>query len=67
MRRKEKKRTRKVTLCLTPEEYAGLLEKFHSTTHRQFNVYLRNMVHRQSSVVRYRNQSLDEFLPGDRM
>jgi hypothetical protein len=63
MSRKAKTRTRRIFLSLTPEEYAGLLEKFRSTTHRCFSVYLRDLLNRQSVVVRYRNQSLDEFLP----
>jgi hypothetical protein len=63
MKQKAKTRTRMVTLYLTPEEYAGLQVKFHSTTHRYFNVYLRDLIYRQPIVVKYRNESLDDFLP----
>jgi hypothetical protein len=62
MKRREKSRTKKVTIYLTPEEHARLLENFHSSTHRKFAVYMRDLVHRQPVVVRYRNQSLDELL-----
>jgi hypothetical protein len=62
MKRKEL-RSRKLTTRLTPEEYAGLQERFHTTTHRVFSDYIRDLILQRPITTRYRNQSLDEFIP----
>jgi hypothetical protein len=63
MKEKTDGRDRRVTVYFTSEEYARLYEKFESTTHRNFSGYLRDLIHRKPVTVRYRNQSIDEFLP----
>jgi hypothetical protein len=62
MKRKEL-RSRRIIVRLTPEEYAGLQEKFRTTTHRVFSGYIRDLIHQRPVTIRYRNQSLDEFIP----
>ena len=62
MKRKEL-RSRKLTTRVTPEEYAGLQEKFRMTTHRVFSDYIRDLIHQRPVTTRYRNQTLDEFIP----
>ncbi|HEV3413391.1 MAG TPA: plasmid mobilization relaxosome protein MobC [Puia sp.] len=62
MKRKEL-RSRNLIVRLTPEEYADLQEKFHATTHRVFSDYIRDLIHERPVTTRYRNQSLDEFIP----
>jgi hypothetical protein len=63
MKRRERIRTKKLTLYLSAEEHAALLEKFRSSTHREFAVYVRDRLQRQPIVAEYRNRSLDDFLP----
>jgi hypothetical protein len=62
MKRKEL-RSRNFTIRVTPGEYAGLQEKFHTTTHRIFSDYIRDLILQRPVTTRYRNQSLDEFIP----
>jgi hypothetical protein len=62
MKRKEV-RSRNFTIRLTPEEYAGLQEKFKTTTHRVFSDYVRDLIHHRPVTTRYRSQSLDDFIP----
>ncbi len=62
MKRKEL-RSRNFTIRLTPEEYADLQQKFHTSTHRVFSGYLRDLLHQRPVTIRHRNQSLDEFIP----
>src|ERR1700734_2519786 len=61
--KKKELRSRNFTIRLTPEEYAGLQERFHGTTHRVFSDYIRDLIHQRPVTTRYRNQSLDEFIP----
>ena len=56
-------RSRNFTIRLTPEEYADLQEIFHTSTHRVFAGYIRDLIHQRPVTTRYRNQSLDEFIP----
>jgi len=63
MKEKADVRTRKVSVRLTSGEYASLYEKFKTTTHRNLVAYLRDLIHRKPVTVKYRNQSIDDFLP----
>ncbi len=62
MKRKEL-RSRRIIVRITPEEFAGLQEKFRTSTHRVFSGYIRDLIHQRPVTTRYRNQSLDEFIP----
>src|ERR1700733_11260163 len=62
MKRKEL-RSRRIIVRITPDEYAGLQEKFKTTTHRVFSDYIRDLIHQRPVTTRYRSQSLDEFIP----
>lgn len=56
-------RSRNFTIRMSPEEYVVLQDKFRATTHRVFTNYLRDLIHQQPITSKYRNQSLDEFIP----
>jgi len=56
-------RSKNLTIRVSPEEYAGLQEKFRTTTHRVFSDYIRDLLHQNPVTTRYRNKSLDDFLP----
>jgi MobC-like protein len=64
MKRKEHSvRSRKFTIRLTPEEFERLQEKARSTTSWDLSEYIRDHLADEPVTVRYRSQSLDEFLP----
>lgn len=54
--------TRIVTLRFRPEEYVQVTEYCKTTTCRKLSVYARNVLLKKPVVVKYRNQSADEFL-----
>lgn len=64
MKPKDDLRSVTKTIRLTPAEYADLYGKFTNSTDRFFANYIRDALLLQKPVVaKYRNQSLDEFLP----
>jgi hypothetical protein len=60
--KRKKLKTRNLVIRVSPEEYAGLQEKFKGTTHRVFSDYIRDLLHQKPVTVWQRNKSLDEFL-----
>ena len=60
--RKREKRTRKFTVRFTETEYTTLERKFRTTTSSQMSQYIRNAVISRPLVIKYRNESLDQFM-----
>lgn len=60
--RKREKRTRKFTVRFTETEYKILEGKFRTTTSSQMSQYIRNAVLSRPLVIKYRNESLDQFM-----
>lgn len=55
-------KTRKITVRLTPLEYAEIESKFKKTTCRKLSDYIRKQLFSRSIVRTYRNESLDDFI-----
>jgi len=55
-------KTRKITVRLTPIEYAEIESKFKKTTCRKLSDYIRKQLFNRSIVRTYRNESLDDFI-----
>lgn len=55
-------KTRKITVRLTPLEYAEIESKFKKTTCRKLSDYIRKQLFNRSIVRTYRNKSLDDFI-----
>jgi hypothetical protein len=62
MKRTKQPRIRLLKVWLTPDEYTLLLHRFSGTTFRILSYYIRAVLFEEPIVVRYRDQSLDEFL-----
>ena len=62
MTEKEDKRTRWLHLRLTPAEYDRLDREYRQTTCRKLSQFARRKLLGNSITIRYRNQSLDEFM-----
>lgn len=62
MSEQEDKRTRWLHLRLTPAEYDRLDREFRQTTCRKMSQFARRKLLGKSITLRYRNQSLDEFM-----
>lgn len=62
MERENSNRTRKITLRLTPEEYAKTEQKWKASTCRKLSDYLRKHLFDKNITTTYRNQSLDDFI-----
>jgi hypothetical protein len=56
-------RSRKVTIRMTPEEFEKLKQASRTTICWDFSEYIRDRLSGEPITVRYRSQSLDEFLP----
>lgn len=56
------KRTRRVTLRLTPEEFQKIESRFNAATSRKLSDFLRKVIMGEKVVVFTRNQSVDDFL-----
>jgi hypothetical protein len=52
-----------VNIRIRIADYDRLKEAHRNTTIRTFSEYLRSLIFRKPIVGRYRNQSIDEFLP----
>ena len=53
-----------ISLRVKPEEYAQIQRHFASSTCRKLSDYARKVLMNKPVVIRYRNQSADEFLSG---
>jgi hypothetical protein len=62
MKRKDQLKSRHLAVQVTPDQYAFLQEQFRSTIYRVFSEYIRTLLLQKPVTVRYRSQSLDEFL-----
>ena len=62
MERENSKKTRKITLRLTAEEYVKIEQKWKTSTCRKLSDYLRKQIFDKSITTLYRNQSLDNFI-----
>ncbi|MDP4244554.1 MAG: plasmid mobilization relaxosome protein MobC [Bacteroidota bacterium] len=56
------RRSRNMTIRVSPEEYASLQEKYKKTTCRSMSEWCRDLIFQNPVTVYYRNESLDEFL-----
>jgi len=59
---KKEKRTRKVTVRFTVNEYEKVINKFKNTTSPQLSCYIRNILLEKPVVIKYRNESLDAMM-----
>lgn len=55
-------RTRRITLRLTPEEYAKIEQRYKASTCRKLSDYVRKHLFDKPITTHYRNQSLDDFI-----
>jgi hypothetical protein len=62
MRKKNEPRTEWLTIRMTPEEYTELERLRAQTTSSTLSEYARKVLLHKPVVVKYRNQSLDDFL-----
>lgn len=62
MERENSNRTRKITLRLTPEEYAKIEHQWKTSTCRKLSDYVRKHLFNNPITTHYRNQSLDDFM-----
>jgi hypothetical protein len=56
------KRIELIRFYVSPEENSIIHAKFRASTHRTFASYIRDVTLQNPVTVRYRSQSLDEFL-----
>ncbi len=62
MERKNSNRTRKISLRLTPEEYAAIEQRWKASTCRKLSDYVRRNLFDKPVVTTYRNRSQDDVL-----
>ena len=62
MERENSNRTRRITLRLTPEEYAKIEKRYKASTCRKLSNYVRKHLFDKPITTHYRNQSLDDFI-----
>jgi hypothetical protein len=62
MERENSNRTRRITLRLTPEEYAKIEQRYKASTCRKLSDYIRKHLFGKPITTHYRNQSLDDFI-----
>src|SRR5579863_6846684 len=60
-KKKKEKKSRELRVWVTPTEYEDLQKKFKTTTYRVFSDYIRDVLHQDPVVKKYRNQSLDDI------
>lgn len=62
-RKKSNNRSKRYHLRLSPEELENLQTRYKESTCRSFNEFLLDVLLEKPVTIRYRSQSLDEFLP----
>lgn len=62
MEKETSNRTRIVGLRFTPEEYQKIERKWKASTYRKLSDYIRMHLFNKPVTVKYRNESLDEFM-----
>ena len=62
MEKANSNRSRRITLRLTPEEYAKIEHRHKASTCRKLSDYVRKHLFNKPITTHYRNQSLDDFM-----
>lgn len=62
MERENSNRSRRITLRLTPQEYAKIEQRYKNSTSRKLSEYVRKHLFNKPITTYYRNQSLDDSI-----
>ncbi|MFH7004236.1 plasmid mobilization protein [Flavobacterium bizetiae] len=62
MERENSNRSRRITLRLTPEEYAKIEQRYKNSTCRKLSDYIRKHLFNKPITTHYRNQSIDDSI-----
>lgn len=62
MERENSNRSRRITLRLTPEEYAKIEQRYKNSTCRKLSDYVRKHLFNKPIITHYRNQSIDDSI-----
>ncbi len=58
----KKKKTRRIPIRVSPEEYEDFYKKYKSSTCRSFAQFFRVVLNNGPLTIKYRNESADDFL-----
>jgi ribosome maturation protein Sdo1 len=62
MERENSNRSRRITLRLTPQEYAKIEQRYKNSTCRKLSDYIRKHLFNKPIATHYRNQSIDDSI-----
>lgn len=62
MERENSNRSRRITLRLTPQEYAKIEQRYKNSTCRKLSDYIRKHLFNNPITTHYRNQSIDDSI-----
>jgi YesN/AraC family two-component response regulator len=62
MERENSNRSRRITLRLTPQEYAKIEQRYKNSTCRKLSEYVRKHLFNKPVTTHYRNQSIDDSI-----
>ena len=62
MERENSNRSRRITLRLTPQEYAKIEQQYKNSTCRKLSDYVRKHLFNKPITTHYRNQSIDDSI-----
>lgn len=62
MERENSNRSRRITLRLTPQEYAKIEQRYKNSTCRKLSDYIRKHLFNKPITTHYRNQSMDDSI-----
>ncbi|RUT69472.1 plasmid mobilization relaxosome protein MobC [Flavobacterium cupreum] len=62
MERENSNRSRRITLRLTPQEYAKIEQRYKNSTCRKLSDYVRKHLFNKPITTHYRNQSIDDSI-----
>lgn len=62
MERENSNRSRRITLRLTPQEYAKIEQRYKNSTCRKLSDYVRRHLFNKPITTHYRNQSIDDSI-----
>ncbi|WP_394775777.1 plasmid mobilization protein [Flavobacterium sp.] len=62
MERENSNRSRRITLRLTPQEYAKIEQRYKNSTCRKLSDYVRKHLFNKPITTHYRNQSMDDSI-----
>lgn len=63
MKKNQSRLSKNLQVWVSQDQWDKLHQQFKSTTYHGFGEYIRDLLNRKPVTIRYRNQSLDEFLP----